>query len=166
LKEKKLKILFTISTSLISVFAATAQIDTTSYAEQRLEIRALMQHRKPDVAIDCKDFIAVGPKGDISFSHQQWQNVQRKEKVVFKSVTVVPGSEIIRIYDEKMAVVNFIADVKLNVDGRDLNIKVRRLEVFHKTAGSWCRVAGQGTEIYEKLFPIKGNVKDLWEGKD
>ncbi|MBD2755216.1 nuclear transport factor 2 family protein [Spirosoma validum] len=116
-----------------------------------------MRHRKPDVPIDCPDFIAVGPKGDISFSHQQWQGAQAKEKLVFKSVRALPGHEFIRIYEGNMAVVNFLADVQLVVDGHDVAIKVRRLEVYHKMPTGWCRVAGQGTEVDEKLFPIKTN---------
>ncbi|KQS26653.1 DUF4440 domain-containing protein [Dyadobacter sp. Leaf189] len=143
--------------SLFGGFNAVAQIDTTSYPKERQEIRALMRNRKPDVQIDCKDFIAVGAKGDISFSHEQWQGVQSKEKLVFKSVRPVPGNEFIRIYDGNMAVVNFLINVQLEVDGREVNMKVRRLEVFHKNAGSWCRVAGQGTEVDEKLFPVKTN---------
>jgi len=136
-------------------FDAFAQIDTVSYAKERMEIRSLMRNRKPDVPIDCNDFIAVGPKGDISFSHQQWQGTQAREKVVFKSVRPIPGQEFIRIYEGKMAVVNFLADIQLVVDGRDVNIKVRRLEVYHKNSSGWCRVAGQGTEVDEKLFPVK-----------
>lgn len=134
---------------------AFAQIDTTSYPKERQEIRALMRNRKPDVQIDCNDFIAVGAKGDISFSNAEWREAQAKEKVVFKSVRPVPGNEFIRIYEGNMAVVNFLINVQLVVDGRDVDLKVRRLEVFHKKAGSWCRVAGQGTEVDEKLFPVK-----------
>lgn len=142
---------------LVCSFNAFAQIDTTSFAKERQQIRELMRNRKPDVQIDCSDFIAVGPKGDISFSHQQWLAAQAREKVVFKSVRPVPGNEIIRIYDGAMAVVNFLLNVQLVVDGKDVNIKVRRLEVFHKTAGTWCRVAGQGTQVDEALFPVKVN---------
>ncbi|WP_439558366.1 hypothetical protein [Dyadobacter sp.] len=149
----KITIFFLLA--LLGSFGAVAQIDTTSYPNERQEIKALMRNRKPDVQIDCKDFIAVGAKGDISFSHEQWQGVQSKEKVVFKSVRPVPGNEFIRIYDGNMAVVNFLINVQLEVDGREVNMKIRRLEVFHKNAGSWCRVAGQGTEVDEKLFPVK-----------
>ena len=143
--------------ALFVSYNAIAQIDTMSFPKERQEIRELMRNRKPDVQIDCRDFIAVGAKGDISFSHEAWQRVQSKEKVVFKSVRPVPGNEFIRIYDGSMAVVNFLINVQLEVDGREVNMKVRRLEVFHKTAGSWCRVAGQGTEVDEKLFPVKAN---------
>ncbi|MBD2757360.1 nuclear transport factor 2 family protein [Spirosoma validum] len=142
---------------ILGSYKAFAQIDTTSYPTERQEIRELMGHRKPDVPIDCNDFIAVGPKGDISFSHQQWQGAQAKEKAVFKSVRPIPGHEFIRIYEGKMAVVNFLANVQLVVDGHDVNLKVRRLEVYHKTSSGWCRVAGQGTEVDEKLFPVKTN---------
>lgn len=141
--------------SLAFSFCVFAQIDTTSFPKERAEIRALMSNRKPDLAIDCSDFIAVGPKGDISFSREQWQQAQQKEKLVFKSVQVLPENVFIRIYEGNMAVVNFLADVRLLVDGHDVNIKVRRLEIFHKSQNRWCRVAGQGTEVDEKLFPVK-----------
>lgn len=141
----------------IGSHAAFAQLDTLSFPKERQEIRTLIHQRKPDVGINCNDFIAVGPKGDISFSHQQWQGVQRKEKVVFKSVQVVPGHEFIRVYEGNVAVVNFLADVHLTVDARAVHLKVRRLEVYHKTSSGWYRVAGQGTEVDERLFPITPN---------
>lgn len=131
-----------------------AQIDTVSFPVERARIRELMRQRKSDIGVDCSDMIAVGPKGDISFSPQEWRNAQIKEKVVFKSVVVVPGTEYIRIYEGNMAVVNFLANVSLIVEGRDVNIMVRRLEVYHKSATSWCRVAGQGTEVDQRLFPV------------
>lgn len=152
-----MKIILLLTTMMLSGFLASAQVDTTSFSKERQEVRELMQRQRPDKPIDCNDFIAVGPKGDISFSQNQWKEVQQKEKLVFKSVQVVPGNQFIRIYDGTTAVVNFLADVKLIIDGRDVNIKVRRLEVYHKTANQWCRVAGQGTEVDEKLFPVTTN---------
>jgi hypothetical protein len=150
------RIMFLLPALFISL-NTIAQIDTTSYPKERQEIRELMRNRKPDVQIDCKDLIAVGAKGDISFSHEEWRGVQSKEKVIFKSVRPVPGNEFIRIYEGNMAVVNFLINVQLEVDGREVNMKVRRLEVFHKTGTGWCRVAGQGTEVDEKLFPGKAD---------
>jgi len=149
-----MKIFLSIVLLTIAAYSAFAQIDTTSYPNERREIREILRHQKPGVPVDCSDFIAVGPKGDISFSHQQWVEVQKKEKVVFKSVHPVPGNEFIRIYDASTAVVNFLLDVSLVVDGQDIRIKVRRLEVYHKGVNGWCRVAGQGTQVDEKLFPV------------
>lgn len=131
-----------------------AQIDTTSYPKERQEIQKLLRSQGPGISTDCADMIAVGPKGDISFTRQQWIEAQKKEKLVFKSVRPIPGNEFIRIYDGTTAVVNLLINVHIVVDGRDLNIKVRRLEIYHKTAGSWCRVAGQGTQVDENLFPV------------
>jgi hypothetical protein len=143
--------------AVCSYVAVQAQIDTISFPEERAALRTLLHQREPKKSLDCSDMIAVGPKGDMSFSQQQWRAAQGKLKLIFKSVDVVPGSEYIRIYDGNMAVVNLLADVKLIVDGHDVNIKVRRLEVYHKSNGSWCRVAGQGTEVDEKIFPVKSN---------
>ncbi|MFT4094054.1 MAG: nuclear transport factor 2 family protein [Niabella sp.] len=151
-----MKTLITLFLGLSVAGTAFAQVDTVSYPEERRVIRQLMHQRTQP--IDCSDFIAVGPKGDISFSHQQWQQVQRKEQLVFKSVEVVPGTEFIRIYDGTSAVVNFLAAVQLVVAGQDISIKVRRIEVYHKNNGNWCRVAGQGTEVDEQLFPTPASA--------
>ncbi|WP_147273617.1 nuclear transport factor 2 family protein [Pedobacter chinensis] len=146
--------MFTLILLIAGTCTVFAQVDTTSYPKERQEIRELLRHQKTGSLIDCDDFIAVGPKGDISFSHQEWVEVQKKEKLVFKSVQPVPGNEFIRIYEGSVAVVNFLIDVKLIVGGQDINIKVRRLEVYHKSTNGWCRVAGQGTEVDEKMFPV------------
>lgn len=134
--------------------AAFAQIDTTSYPKERQEIRQLLRNQGPGAKIDCADMISVGPKGDISFTREQWIEAQKKEKLVFKSVKPVPGNEFIRVYDGTTAVVNLLINVNIIVDGRDMKIKVRRLEIYHKTSGNWCRVAGQGTQVDENLFPV------------
>lgn len=140
---------------LLAGIAASAQIDTVSYPEDRKMIRQLMHQSQRKDTIECNDFIAVGPKGDISFSHQQWLQQQRKLQLVFKSVDMVAGTEFIRIYDGTAAVVNFLANVQLIVAGKDVQLKVRRIEVYHKQEGRWCRVAGQGTQVDEALFPIE-----------
>jgi hypothetical protein len=133
----------------------SAQIDTTSYPDQRREILELLHKGAQGGDKSCGDFIAVGPKGDISFSRKEWIEVQKKMKLVFKSMRIIPGSEVVRVYDGTSAVVNFVADVALVVDGKDVALKVRRLEVYHKTGTGWCMVAGQGTEVDEGLFPVR-----------
>lgn len=150
-----MKTLLTTTLLLFFATAASAQIDTVSYPKERQQIRAILHSRGGAERVSCPtDIVAVGAKGDISYSVQQWQQVQAKEKVVFKSVQPVPGSEIIRLYGGTTAVVNWLANVQLSVDGRDVALKVRRLEVFIKKETGWCRVAGQGTEVDEKMHPI------------
>jgi hypothetical protein len=151
-----MKALLTVILIAISACSASAQVDTTSFPKERQEIREILRHQKPGTLIDCNDMIAVGPKGDISFSHQQWVEAQKKEKLIFKSMRPIPGNEFVRIYDGTNAVVNLLINVQLVVDGQDVNIKVRRLEVYHKHGYSWCRVAGQGTQVDEKIFPVNG----------
>lgn len=150
-----MKTLFATSLLLLSATVASAQLDTVSYSKERQEIRAILHSPGGTERVSCpNDIVAVGAKGDISYSVQQWRGVQAKDKVVFRSVKPVPGSEIIRIYSGSSAVANWLADVQLTVNGRDIALKVRRIEVFIKKETGWCRVAGQGTEVDEKLHPV------------
>ena len=136
------------------VGTVSAQIDTTSYPAERRELLQLLHQTKPGQDKSCGDLVAVGPKGDISTSRQQWVAAQGKQQVVFKSVTIVPGTEIIRVYNGTSGVVNFLSTVSLVVAGKDIKIKVRRLEVYHRTSTGWCMVAGQGTQVDESMFPV------------
>jgi len=154
-----MKTILNILTLILVTISARAQLDTTSYPKERLEIKQLLQSQKPGTLIDCDDFIAVGPKGDISFNREQWLEAQTKEKVIFKSVKPIAGQEIIRIYDGTLAVVNVLIQVKLAIEAKDVDIKVRRLEIFHKKQNKWCRVAGQGTQVDERLFPVSSTDK-------
>ncbi|RYY58786.1 MAG: nuclear transport factor 2 family protein [Chitinophagaceae bacterium] len=152
------KFIFALCLSL-GTMAGFAQLDTTSFPEQRGELLQVIHETGPGKEKSCGDWVAVGPKGDLSFSRQQWIEAQKKQKVVFKSMRLVPGSEIVRVYDKTCGVVNFLLEVSLVVAGKDLTIKVRRLEVYHHTAAGWCMVAGQGTEVDESVFPVNETVK-------
>lgn len=151
---KKILILCVLVMGTTSAFA---QIDTLSFPVERKEVKAFMHDPefKVQTQYNCNDFVSVGPKGDINYSLPQWKESQEKEKLIFKSVRIVPGSEIVRIYTATTAVVNWLADVQINVQGHDVALKVRRLEVFIKKEGNWCMVAGQGTQVDEKLFPVQ-----------
>ena len=139
----------------LAVIVGYTQVDTTAYPEQRQELLQVIRESGPGKEKSCGDLVAVGPKGDISLSRQQWIEAQKKQKLVFKSMRLVPGSEIVRVYDKTCGVVNFLLEVTLQVDGKEVMIKVRRLEVYHHTASGWCLVAGQGTEVDENIFPVK-----------
>ncbi|MBC6113203.1 hypothetical protein ACFOG5_02690 [Pedobacter fastidiosus] len=147
---KKLIILLILT---ILVSPAFAQVDTISFAKERQELRSFIHDPALIAKANCNDLIMVGAKGDISFSTQQTKGSQDNQKLIFKSVKTIPGSEYIRIYNATTAVINWLAAVQLNVAGQDIAIKVRRLEVYVKKDGSWCRVAGQGTQVDEMMFP-------------
>ncbi|RYY54720.1 MAG: hypothetical protein EOO09_13325 [Chitinophagaceae bacterium] len=140
--------------SCIAFFSAFAQVDTTAYPEQRRELLAIIRESGPGKEKSCGDLVAVGPKGDLSLSRQQWIKAQKKQQVVFKSMRLVPGTEIVRVYDKTCGVVNFLLEVSLLVAGKDVTVKVRRLEVYHHGTAGWCMVAGQGTEVDETIFPV------------
>ena len=131
-----------------------AQVDTTSYPDERRELTEFLRRPGPGQEKACADWIAVGPKGDISFTRKEWQAAQEHLQLRFKSFRVVPGSEIVRVYERHCGVVNFLAEVTLLVSGKEMTIHVRRLEVYHRSASGWCMVAGQGTQVDETLFPL------------
>ena len=148
--KTKLYLLITTLFSL-SVLSVNAQIDTVSFPKERAEIKAIVH--SPANSTLGKDIIMVGAKGDISFTQEELKGARTQEKLIFKSVKPVPGSEIIRIYNATTAIVNWLAAVELQVDGHDVSLKVRRIEVYIKKGGIWNRVAGQGTEVDQTLFP-------------
>lgn len=148
--KTRLHLLITIVFCL-SFASVRAQMDTVSFPKERGEIKAIV-HSNNNSALG-KDVIMVGAKGDISFTQEELKGARAQQKLIFKSVTPVFGSEIIRIYNATTAVVNWLAAVELQVDGHDVSLKVRRIEVYIKKDAKWNRVAGQGTEVDQTLFP-------------
>jgi hypothetical protein len=74
-----------VSLFLLTATAASAQVDTVSYHQERQAIRTILHSPGGAERVSCSnDIVAVGAKGDISYSVQQWKGVQTKEKVVFK----------------------------------------------------------------------------------
>lgn len=136
--------------------ADSAKLDLTSYPEIRKEVISYMHATAPDreqpVAQYCNDDnVAVGPEGRRSIGVVTWKKGFEKEAVTFKKVVVVPGTEIVRLYnDGKTAVRNVLLDVTLDTPIDEVNLNVMRLETYIRTGNAWCMVAGQGTEPFDR----------------
>ncbi len=65
----------------------------------------------------------------------------------FKSVTPVPGTHVLRVYNGDAAVRNVMLDVVFDTPGGDMNIRVVRTETYIKIKGRWYFVSGQGTRV-------------------
>jgi hypothetical protein len=59
----------------------SAQIDTASFPEQRKQILDLLHHAGPGTEKSCGDLVAVGPKGDISFSRKNGRLPRQKNRL-------------------------------------------------------------------------------------
>lgn len=153
--------------------ADSAKLDLTSYPEIRKEVLAYMHKIAPDKAksheedsgMNCKDDnVAVGPEGLRSIGHAKWKKNFDDRKVSFKKVVIVPGTEIVRLYcGGKTAVRNVLLDVTLDTPIGEVNLDVMRLETYIKNGDTWCMVAGQGTQPFDReavmqvlLFRILG----------
>jgi hypothetical protein len=124
----------------------TGKYNTTNYPEDRKLIRAMGENTTTSHYCN-DDGIAVGPEGKISYGYAEWAAGFSDKGAQFKSITPVPGMDILRIYDGRTAVWNNQLDVVFATPKGDFNIRVQRLETFVKQNGRWCFVAGQGTRI-------------------
>ena len=147
----------------------STKLDLTSYPDIRREVIAYMHATAPDkpqsqnIAIDCSDDnVAVGPEGRRSIGVAKWKKGFEKEEVTFKKVEVVPGTEIVRLYnDGNTAVRNVLLDVTLGTPIGEMNLNVMRLETYIKKGDKWCMVAGQGTEPFDRAEVLINQVLRL-----
>ena len=127
--------------------ADSANLDLTNDPEVRKEVIAYMHAIAPDkpaavqFTSQCTDdLVAVGPEGLRSISGGVWKKHAEDDGIVFKKVIVVPGTEIVRIYnDGQTAVRNVLLDVTLGTPVSEMNLDVMRLETYIKkaTMGAW-----------------------------
>ena len=123
--------------------ADSSVLDLTSNTQVRKEVIAYMHAIAPDkpgvsqVTLGCADdLVAVGPEGLRSISGGIWKkNAQNDDGIVFKKVIVVPGTEIVRLYnDGKTAVRNVLLDVKLGTPIGEMNLAAMRRKLMLKKA--------------------------------
>ena len=152
---KSTVILLTVITVCLRCNSIKAQVapvgkyNTTNYPEDRKAIEALQLLHDSTVHLN-DDYIAVGPEGKVSYGYAQWKKGFTDNKAAFKSVTLVPGTYVLRIYNGDAAVKNMVLDVVFATPGGDMSITVIRTETYIKQNGKWYFVAGQGTKLATK----------------
>ncbi|MCO5935898.1 hypothetical protein NAF17_10115 [Mucilaginibacter sp. RB4R14] len=143
--------------------ADSSALNLTGNPEVRKEVIAYMHAIAPDkpgaarLTSQCTDdLVAVGPEGLRSISGGVWKKNAEKDGIIFKKVLVVPGTEIVRLYnDGNTAVRNVLLDVTLGTPAGEMNLDVMRLETYIKKGAHWCMVAGQGTVPYDRMDVMK-----------
>lgn len=147
-----LVVLFFCGLASFSQIPPAGKYDTTSYPKDRKAIDELsMKINFTDSSMYYNDdYIAVGPEGKVSYGFNEWRTGFMDNGAKFKSVSPVPGSTILRIYNGDAAVRNSILSVVFDTPNGELAIKVVRTETFIKRKGKWYFVAGQGTRVMSK----------------
>ena len=137
-------------TSMVTMAQPPAgKYNTTDYPEDRKAIELIK--RLPDSLQHLNDdYIAVGPEGKISYGFEQWKKGFTDNGATFKSVTPVPGMNVLRIYNGDAAVSHNVLDVVFATPNGDMNIRVIRMECYIKINGKWYFVQGQGTRPLSK----------------
>ena len=150
----KIKIGKIIVAVIISIIAinAEAQIvpagkfNVTNYPKDRAAINAIRNNF--DSAYSLNDnYVGLGAEGKIYYGKMAELKSMQEFGVSFKSVTVVPGTSLLRIFNGSSALKTFVADVVFATTDGELYVKVIRQESYVKQAGKWFYVAGQGTMV-------------------
>jgi len=157
--KQKQRIFKTVMASFIIMLLHTSTViaqvpppgkyNTTNYPEDRKAIEALNAIGDSTIYLN-DDYIAVGPEGRVSYGFEQWKKGFEDKGATFKSVTPVPGTYILRVYNGDAAVKNMIVDVVFSTPNGDLYITVIRTETYIKQKGKWYFVGGQGTRVMTK----------------
>ncbi|CAN5885546.1 hypothetical protein BH11BAC4_BH11BAC4_23250 [soil metagenome] len=137
------------TSTVIAQVPPPGKYNTTNYPDDRQAIEALNAIGDSTIYLN-DDYIAVGPEGKVSYGFEQWKKGFEDKGATFKSVTPVPGTYILRVYNGDAAVKNMIVDVVFSTPGGDMSITVIRTETYIKEHGKWYFVGGQGTRVMTK----------------
>ena len=141
--------MFFISANTLAQVPPAGKYNSTNYPKDRKAIEALGMVKDSSVHLN-DDYIAVGPEGKVSYGYDEWKKGFTDKGATFKSVTLRPGTYILRVYNGDAAVKNMILDVVFATPGGDMSITVIRTETYIKQNGKWYFVVGQGTRLMSK----------------
>ncbi|MEP6712264.1 MAG: hypothetical protein ABJA37_07610 [Ferruginibacter sp.] len=122
------------------------KFNVTNYPKDRAAIDAI--RNKFDSTFSLNDnYVGIGAEGMIYYGKMAELKSMQQSGVSFKSVTVVPGTSLLRIFNGNSALKTFVADVVFTKADGELYVKVIRQESYVKQGGKWFYVAGQDTMV-------------------
>lgn len=136
--------------------------DTTNYPEDRKIINSIKNSFDQSLSLN-DDYVGIGADGKMSFGIPEELQTFVKDSISFKSITPVPGTELLRIFNGTTAIKTKAVDVVFYSPKGDVHFKVIRAETFIKQNGKWYFVLGQGTNFmtqaefdeYRRIHTIK-----------
>ncbi len=70
-----------------------------------------------------------------------------KTEFLFRSMKLLPETSKMYVYNGNTLIVNGVVDVRLEIKGQPMKMKVGRLETHIKTNGKWQMASGSGTFV-------------------
>ena len=149
------KVIVVLNLSLIVFVAIGQQVpfgkyDTTNYPKDRVIINSITNSFDKSLSLN-DNYVGIGADGKMSFGVPAELQTFVKDSISFKSITPVPGTELLRIFNGVTAIKTKAVDVVFDSPKGDVHFKVIRAETFIKQNGKWYFVLGQGTNYMTQI---------------
>ena len=143
-----LSFLFTafLALNASSQIPLAGKYNTTNYPKDRKIIQSISNSFDKSLSLN-DNYVGIGADGKISYGVPAELETFVKDGITFKSITPVPGTELLRIFNGNTAINTKVVDVVFNSANGDVHFKVIRAETFIKQNGKWYFVLGQGTNV-------------------
>lgn len=151
-RSKKLRMTMTflvvafMTLHVVGQTVPAGKYDTTNYPKDRKIINSIKNSFDKSLSLN-DDYVGIGADGKMSFGIPAELQTFVKDSISFKSITPVPGTELLRIFNGTTAIKTKAVDVVFSSPKGDVHFKVVRAETFIKQKGKWYFVLGQGTNI-------------------
>lgn len=148
-KISRIAMTFIIAITTLKIVGQTVpagKYNTTNYPKDRKIINAIQNSFDKSLSLN-DNYVGIGADGKMSFGIPEELQTFVKDSISFKSITPVPGTELLRIFNGTTAIKTKTIDVIFDSPKGDVHFKVIRAETFIKQKGKWYFVLGQGTNF-------------------
>ena len=149
-KTSRLTMIFLIiafmTSKAVGQTVPVGKYDTTNYPKDRKIINSIKNSFDKSLSLN-DNYVGIGADGKMSFGIPAELQTFVKDSISFKSITPVPGTELLRIFNGTTAIKTKVVDVIFDSPKGDVHFKVVRAETFIKQKGKWYFVLGQGTNF-------------------
>ena len=135
-----------IASKVVAQTVPAGKYDTTNYPKDRKIINSIQNSFDKSLSLN-DDYVGIGADGKMSFGVPAELQTFVKDSISFKSITPIPGTELLRIFNGTTAIKTKAVDVVFTSPNGDVHFKVIRAETFIKQKGKWFLVLGQGTNF-------------------
>ncbi|WP_310559903.1 hypothetical protein [Flavobacterium sp.] len=135
-----------ITSKIVGQIVPRGKYDTTNYPQDRKIINDISNIFDKSLSLNDNS-VSIGADGKISYGIEAELQTFVNDSMSFKSVTPVPGTVLLRIFNGTTAIKTKVADVVFDSPKGEVHFKVIRCETFIKQKGKWYFVMGQGTNV-------------------